>query len=117
MKSIYYSWKKSHDPDPQKNNMTDGETWGQFVDLEINDYYNDRHKINKHTKLMKYEPSLFTIQENTNVVNIQSKVIIYDSSYMLILSMSALGLYTLVQIFMQYMTKYHAYGSQKQSGV
>ncbi len=104
MKSIYYNWKKS--PDPQKNPMTDEETWGQFVDLEINDYYKDRHKINKHTKLMKYEPSLFTIQEN-NVINIQSKVIIYDSSYTFILSMSALGLYTFVQIFMQYMRKYH----------
>ena len=105
MKSIYYNWKKSHDP--QKNPMTDEETWGQFVDLEINDYYKDRHhKINKHTKLMKYEPSLFTIQEN-NVINIQSKVIIYDSSYTFILSMSALGLYTFVQIFMQYMRKYH----------
>ena len=104
MKSIYYNWKKSHDP--QNNPMTDEETWGQFVDLEINDYYKDRHKINKHTKLMKYEPSLFTIQEN-NVINIQSKVIIYDSSYTFILSMSALGLYTFVQIFMQYMRKYH----------
>ena len=114
MKSIYYNWKKSHDP--QKNPMADEETWGQFVDLEINEYYNDRHK-NKYTNLMKYEPSLFTIQENTNVVNIQSKVIIYDSSYMFILSMSALGLYTLVQIFMQYATKYHADGSQKQSGL
>ena len=31
--------------------------------------------------------------------------------------MSALGLYTLVQIFMQYATKYHADGSQKQSGL
>ena len=70
----------------------------------------NKHKINKHTNLIKYEPSLLTIQENTNVVNIQSKVIIYDSSYMLILSMSALGLYTLVQIFMQYATKYHADG-------
>ena len=107
MKSIYYNWKKVHDPDPQKNTMTDGETWGQFVDLEINDY-KDRHKINKHTNLIKYEPSLLTIQEN--IVNIQSKVVIYDSSYTLILSMSALGLYTLAQIFMQYMTKYHAHG-------
>jgi hypothetical protein len=104
MKSIYYNWKKSHDL--QKNFMTDEETWGQFVDLEINDYCNDKRKINKHTKLMKYEPSLLTIQEN-NIVNIQSKVIIYDSSYTLILSISALGLYTLMQIFMQYITKYH----------
>ena len=104
MKSIYYNWKKPHDT--QKNPMTDEEVWGQFVDLEINDYYNNKHKINKHTNLIKYEPSLLTIQEN-NVVNIQSKVIIYDSSYMLILSMSVLGLYTLVQIFMQYVTKYH----------
>jgi hypothetical protein len=109
MKSIYYNWKKSHDPYPQKNSMTDGETWGQFVDLEINDSYNNRHKINKYTNLIKYEPSLFSIQE-TNVVNIQSKVIIYDSSYAVILSMSILGLYTLVQIFVQYMTKYHSYG-------
>ena len=112
MKSIYYNWKKSHDT--QKNFMTDEETWGQFVDLEINDYYKERHKINKHTNLIKYEPSsLFTIQEN--VVNIQSKVIIYDSSYIFILTMSALGVYTLVQIFMQYIAKYH--GLQKQSGV
>ena len=108
MKSIYHNWKKSHDP--QKNSMTDEETWGQFVDLEINDYYNNRYKINKHTNLIKYEPSLFSIQENT-IVNIQSKVIIYDSSYMLILSMSVLGLYTLVQIFMQYTTKYHYAGN------
>ena len=112
MKSIYHNWKKSHDL--QKNHMTDEETWGQFVDLEINDYYKERHKINKHTNLIKYEPSsLFTIQEN--VVNIQSKVIIYDSSYIFILTMSALGVYTLVQIFMQYIAKYH--GLQKQSGV
>jgi hypothetical protein len=104
MKSIYYNWKKSHDL--QKNFMTDEEGWGQFVDLEINDYCNNRYKINKHTNLIKYEPSLLTIQEN-NIVNIQSKVIIYDSSYMLILSVSALGLYTLVQIFMQYIVKYH----------
>ena len=106
MKSIYYNWKKLHDA--QNNHMTDEETWGQFVDLEINDYYNNRHKINKYTNLIKYEPSLFSIQENNNVVNIQSKIIIYDSSsYTFILSISALGVYTLVQIFMQYMTKYY----------
>ena len=104
MKSIYYNWKKPHHP--QKNYTTDEETWGQFVDLEINDFYNNKHKINKHTNLMKYEPSLLTIQEN-NVVNIQSKIIIYDSSSTLILSMSVVGLYILVQIFMQYVTKYH----------
>jgi hypothetical protein len=104
MKSIYYNWKKCHHP--QNNPMTDEETWGQFVDLEINDYYNNRHKINKHTNLIKYEPSLLTIQEN-NIVNIQSKVIIYDSSYTIILSMSALAVYTLLQIFMQYMKKYY----------
>jgi hypothetical protein len=104
MKSIYYNWKKCHHP--QNNPMTDEETWGQFVDLEINDYYNNRHKINKHTNLIKYEPSLLTIQEN-NIVNIQSKVIIYDSSYTLILSMSTLAVYTLWQIFMQYMKKYY----------
>jgi len=104
MKSIYYNWKKSHDP--QKNLATDEETWGQFVDLEINDYCNDKkRKINKYTKLMKYEPSLFSIQEN--IVNIQSKVIIYNSSYTLILSMSVIGIYTLMQIFIQYITKYH----------
>jgi hypothetical protein len=108
MKSIYYNWKNAHDP--QKNPTTDEEAWGQFVDLEINDYYNDRRKINKYTNLIKYEPSLFSIQENNNIVNIQSKIIIYDSSYMFILSMSVIGLYTLVQIFMQYMTKYHADG-------
>ena len=107
MKSIYHNWKKSHDT--QKNNMTDEETWGQFVDLEINDYYNNRHKINKYTNLMKYEPSLFSIQEN--VVNIQSKVIIYDSSYTLIFSISILGLYALVQIFMQVVSKYHYVGN------
>ena len=110
MKSIYYNWKKTHEPYPQKTHMTDEETWGQFVDLEINDYYNDRYKKNKYTNLMKYEPSLFSIQENNNVVNIQSKVIIYDSSYTFILSMSALGIYTFVQIFMQYMTKYNYVG-------
>lgn len=104
MKSIYYNWKKSHDP--YNTTMNDEETWGQFVDLEINDYCNNRHKINKHTNFIKYEPSLHTIQEN-NIVNIQSKIIIYDSSYTLILSMSILALYTFVQIFMQYMRKYH----------
>jgi hypothetical protein len=112
MKSIYYNWKNSSPPHPPQNNpMHAEETWGQFVDLEINDYYNDRHKNyhkNKHNNLMKYEPSLYTIQEN--IVNIQSKLIIYDSSYTLLLSMSVLGLYTLVQIFMQYMTKYHLHG-------
>jgi hypothetical protein len=105
MKSTYYNWKKSHDPESQKNPMTDEETWGQFVDLEINDYYNNKHKINKHTNLMKYEPSLFTIQEN--IVNIQSKIIIYDSSYTLILSMSILGLYAIVQIFVCNISKYY----------
>lgn len=107
MKSIYYNWKKSHDS--PKNPMTDEETWGQFVDLEINDYYNNKHKINKHTKLFKYEPSLVTIQEN--VVNIQSKIIIYDSSYTLIFSISVLGLYALVQIFMQVVSKYNYVGN------
>lgn len=106
MKSTYYNWKNSRPPHPPQNNhMTEEETWGQFVDLEINDYYNNKHKINKHTNLMKYEPSLFTIQEN--IVNIQSKIIIYDSSYAVILSMSILGLYAFMQIFMQYITKYH----------
>lgn len=105
MKSIYYNWKKTHHQDSQKNHMTDGETWGQFVDLEINDYYKDRYKINKHTNLIKYEPSLYTIQEN--VVNIQSKIIIYDSSYTLIFSMSVLGLYAIAHIFVQYISKYH----------
>jgi 3'-phosphoadenosine 5'-phosphosulfate sulfotransferase (PAPS reductase)/FAD synthetase len=103
MKSIYYNWKKAHHP--QNNNVSEEETWGQFVDLEINDYYNDQYKKNQYTSLMKYEPSLFTIQEN--VVNIQSKIIIYDSSYALILSMTALGLYTFVQIFMKYVSKYY----------
>ena len=110
MKSIYYNWKKSSPPHPpQNNNMSDEETWGQFVDLEINDYYNDRNKKYKqHTNLMKYEPSLFTIKEN--VVNIQSKIIIYDSSYAFILSMTALGLYIVAQIFMQYLSKPHSVG-------
>ena len=107
MKSIYYNWKNSHPP--QNNHMTEEETWGQFVDLEINDYYNNnKHKINKYTNLMKYEPSLFTIQEN--IVNIQSKIIIYDSSYAVILSMSILGVYAFMQIFMQYVTKYYGNG-------
>ena len=48
MKSIYYNWKKPHDT--QKNPMSDEEAWGQFVDLEINDYYNNKHKLNKHTR-------------------------------------------------------------------
>jgi len=103
MKSIYYNWKKSRPPYPQNTPMSDEETWGQFVDLEINDYYNSKQKINKYTNLIKYEPSLYPIQEN--IVNIQSKVIIYDSSYTLILSMSVLALYTLAQIFMQYLSK------------
>ena len=104
MKSIYYTWKNSRPPHLQNNPMSDEETWGQFVDLEINDYYNDRNKKYKqHTNLMKYEPSLFTIKEN--VVNIQSKIIIYDSSYAFILSMTALGLYIVAQIFMQYLSK------------
>jgi hypothetical protein len=106
MKSIYYNWKNFRPPYPPQNTpMTDEETWGQFVDLEINDYYNNKHKINKYTNLMKYEPSLFTIKEN--VVNIQSKIIIYDSSYTLILSMTALGLYILMQIFTQVVSKSH----------
>jgi len=42
MKSIYYNWKKAHHP--QNNPITDEETWGQFVDLEINDYYNSKQK-------------------------------------------------------------------------
>ena len=108
MKSTYYNWKQSHPLHPQNNPMfskAEEETWGQFVDLEINDYYNKRYKINKHTNLIKYEPSLYAIQEN--VVNIQSKIIIYDSSYIIILSMSVLGLYAIAQIFMQYVSKYH----------
>jgi hypothetical protein len=109
MKSIYYNWKKIHPPHPPQNNpMTEEETWGQFVDLEINDYYNSKQKINQYTSLMKYEPSLLTIQEN--VVNIQSKIIIYDSSYAVILSMSILGLYALAQIFICNVSKYHTYG-------
>jgi len=99
MKSIYYNWKKAHHP--QNNNVSEEETWGQFVDLEINDYYNSKQKKNRYTNLMKYEPALFTIQENNNVVNIQSKIIIYDSSYAFILSMTALGVYIFVQIFTQ----------------
>jgi len=103
MKSIYYNWKKDH---PTQNNPTlDEETWGQFVDLEINDYYNSKEKINKYTSLMKYSPSLFSIQEN--IVNIQSKIIIYDSSFTLILSMSILALYAIVQIFICNISKYH----------
>jgi len=108
MKSIYYNWKNSRPPYPYPQNptMTEEETWGQFVDLEINDYYNNnKQKINKYTSLMRYEPSLLTIQEN--VVNIQSKIIIYDSSYTLILSMSVLGLYILAQIFTQVVSKSH----------
>lgn len=106
MKSIYYNWKKAHHP--QNNNVSEEETWGQFVDLEINDYYNSKQKKNRYTNLMKYEPALFTIQENNNnVVNIQSKIIIYDSSYALILSMTALGVYILMQIFTQVVSKYY----------
>jgi|688.fasta_scaffold292375_2 hypothetical protein len=106
MKSTYYNWKKSHPPYYAQNTpTTEEDTWGQFVDLEINDYYNKTRKINKYTNLMKYEPSLYAIQEN--VVNIQSKIIIYDSSYTLILSMSVLGLYTIAHIFVQYVWKYH----------
>ena len=106
MKSIYYNWKNFRPPYPPQNTpMSDEETWGQFVDLEINDYYNNKRKINKYTNLIKYEPSLYAIQEN--VVNIQSKIIIYDSSYILILSMSVIGLYAIAQIFMQYASKYH----------
>lgn len=108
MKSIYYNWKNFRPPHPHPQNipMTEEETWGQFVDLEINDYYNNnKQKINQYTNLIKYEPSLFTIQEN--VVNIQSKIIIYDSSYTLILSMSVLGLYILAQIFTQVVSKSH----------
>jgi hypothetical protein len=106
MKSIYYNWKNSRPP--QNNNITEEETWGQFVDLEINDYYKHQNKINQYTSLMKYEPSLFTIQEN--VVNIQSKIIIYDSSYTLILSISILGLYILAQIFTCNVSKYYGNG-------
>lgn len=105
MKSIYYNWKKAHHP--QNNNVSEEETWGQFVDLEINDYYNSKQKKNRYTNLMKYEPALFTIQENNNVVNIQSKIIIYDSSYAFILSMTALGLYIFMQLFTQVVSKYH----------
>jgi hypothetical protein len=106
MKSIYYNWKKAHHP--QNNNVSEEETWGQFVDLEINDYYNSKQKKNRYTNLMKYEPALFTIQENNNnVVNIQSKIIIYDSSYAFILSMTALGLYIFMQLFTQVVSKYY----------
>ncbi len=104
---MYYNWKKILPSYPLQNNyMTEEETWGQFVDLEINDYYNNnKHKINKHTNLMKYEPSLFSIQEN--IVNIQSKIIIYDSSYTLILSISILAIYAVLQIFICNISKYH----------
>jgi hypothetical protein len=109
MKSIYYNWKKLIPSSyPLQNNiMPCEETWGQFVDLEINDYYNDGYK-NKYTGLMKYEPSLLSIQEN--IVNIQSKIIIYDSSYTLILSISALAIYAVVQIFICNVSKYHGNG-------
>jgi hypothetical protein len=108
MKSTYYNWKKNFPPYRTQNNLIPGEeTWGQFVDLEINDYYNDRDK-NKYTSLMKYEPSLFSIQEN--LVNIQSKIIIYDSSYTIILSMSILAIYAIVQIFIYNVSKYYGNG-------
>lgn len=106
MKSIYYNWIKSKIcPNNHTFSKIEEEMWGQFVDLETNSVYNNQDKTYRHyTKtntttntLVKYEPSLFTIQEN-----IQSNTIIFDSTLSpFIMSMSLLGCYTLVQLFLQ----------------
>ena len=115
MKSIYYNWIKSRTcPDNHTFSKTEEEMWGQFIDLETNNFYNNQHKTfsqytntttnttntttTTNTKtLVKYEPSLFTIQEN-----IQSNTIIYDATPSpFIMSMTLLGCYTLVQVFLQ----------------
>ena len=114
MNSIYYNWIKSRIcPDNHAFSKTEEEMWGQFVDLETNNFYNNQHKtfpyytntnintnittITTTNTLLKYEPSLFTIQEN-----IQSNTIIFDATPSpLIMSMSLLGCYTLVQLFLQ----------------
>ena len=110
MKSIYYNWIKSHTgPDNHALSKIEEEMWGQFVDLETNNVYNNQHKTYRHytnpntniiaTKtLTKYEPSLFTIQEN-----IQSNMIIFDTTLSpFIMSMTLLGCYTFVQLFIQF---------------
>ena len=107
MKSIYYNWIKSRIcPDNHTFSKTEEEMWGQFVDLETNNFYNNQHKTFPYyktntttttTTLAKYEPSLFTIQEN-----IQSNTIIFDATPSpFIMSMTLLGCYTFVRLFLQ----------------
>jgi hypothetical protein len=119
MKSIYYNWIKSRTcPDNHTFSKTEEEMWGQFIDLETNNFYNNQHKTfpyytntktntktNTTTKtLVKYEPSLFTIQEN-----IQSNTIIFDATPSpFIMSMSLLGCYTLVRLFLQFFMAYNS---------
>lgn len=108
MKSIYYNWIKSRIcPDNHTFSKTEEEMWGQFIDLETNKIYNNQYKTFPYyttaKTLVKYEPSLFTIQEN-----IQSNTIIFDATPSpFIMSMSILGCYTLVQLFLQFFMVYN----------
>lgn len=112
MKSIYYNWIKSRNVEESCiKQMIEEEVWGQFVDLETNHHTNNIQPNKKqYNALIKYEPSLSTIQEN--VVNIPyNKSMIYDgSSSMFILSTSLLLLYVSTQILFKYFIL--IYGSQ-----
>lgn len=114
MKSIYYNWIKSHtSPERHAFSKTEEEMWGQFIDLETNNFYNNQHKTFPHynttttittNTLIKYEPSLFTIQEN-----IQSNTIIFDvTPSPFIMSITLLGCYTFVQLFIQCFMVYNS---------
>ena len=120
MKSIYYNWIKSRIcPDNHTFSKTEEEMWGQFIDLETNNFYNNQHKTFLHyttttttnttrtttNTLIKYEPSLFTIQENVQ----QSKTFVFDATPSpFIMSMTLLGCYTFVQLFIQCFMVYNS---------
>jgi len=110
MKSIYYNWINLQNMEELINPSIDEDIWGQFVDLETDHKINNIKPIKKYNGLIKYEPSLLTIQEN--VVNVPSnKIIIYDTTTTstFLLSISILLLYIITQILFKFMTDY---GSQ-----
>jgi len=107
MKSIYYNWTKPRFTQNQLIISNTEEVWGQFVDLEIND--NNNININTNTNnllkkyqyctLIKYEPSLFTIQENVARIYHHKFIIYYvASSSTFIMSMSFLGFYVIIHM-------------------
>ena len=106
MKSFYYNWIKFYfAQDKSMSSPICEETWGQFVDLEINDNiekYNNKYKSPPCNTLVKYEPSLVGIQENA--INVHKDDNPSDTFEW---SISLLGLYTMVNIGIQYFMVYN----------